>query len=57
MASSVLIQWEVEAIFSDSVIRSMNRYKVKWVGHEATTFEQIKNLKNCHDTVQAKESS
>ena len=53
MTSAALIQWEVEAILSDSVIRGMTRYEVKWVGYEATTFEQIKNLNNCHDTVQS----
>jgi hypothetical protein len=53
MASSALIQWEVEAILSDSVMRGVTRYEVKWVGYEATTFEQINNLNNCHDTVQA----
>jgi len=53
MTTSALIQWEVEALLSDSVIRGMTRYEVKWVGYEATTFEQIKNLNNCSDTVQA----
>jgi hypothetical protein len=53
MTTSPLIQWEVEVILSDSVIRGMTRYEVKWVDFVATKFEQIKNLNNCHDTVQA----
>jgi hypothetical protein len=40
-------------MLSDNVMRGITRYEVKWVGYEATTFEQIKNLNNCHDTVQA----
>jgi hypothetical protein len=48
-----VFQWEVGAMRSDSVMRGITRYEVKWVGYEATTFEQIKYLYNCHNTVQA----
>ena len=52
MTESSLIQWEVEAILSDRKTRGKTFYEIKWVDYEQTTFEQLHNLNNCHDTLQ-----